>query len=330
MKPRTLFLISALGLISSYLIYNNRLNQKSEIISKTPSNTKIDSDSLEVIKKPTKKSFVTEKKILKKSRAKDSQSTLPHQLPITDPRHLALADSQGNIYPDNLTVDEDYVVAYGDIIVGESRYIQDYESGEKILKVSKPKLWPSRRIPYRIGEDITEAQKKAIINIATKLESEVQLKLTPYNPYEDKAYVFFKKGSQHCYAQVGYTGDINEVALNEGCGQGEIFHEVFHVLGFFHEQNRFDRDDYIRILWENIEEKHYSQFEKFPEESFPENFLNMAPFSFETIMLYRPTAFSQSSDYSIVTIDGEPYSVASEPTKNDYERILFLYKDVSP
>ena len=51
--------------------------------------------------------------------------------------------------------------------------------------------------------------------------------------------------------------------ISAGCGLGGAIHELGHVLGFWHEQSRPDRDTYVTILWENIVTGKEDQFQKY-------------------------------------------------------------------
>lgn len=57
-----------------------------------------------------------------------------------------------------------------------------------------------------------------------------------------------------CYSYVGRQSRGQGISLQRnGClFQSTVQHEVLHALGFHHEQVRSDRDQYVKILTENI------------------------------------------------------------------------------
>lgn len=58
-----------------------------------------------------------------------------------------------------------------------------------------------------------------------------------------------------CNSNVGRAGGAQTISLDTGCVFiNLVIHELMHCAGFFHEQCRTDRDDYVVINWSNIQE----------------------------------------------------------------------------
>merc|ERR1719436_687914 len=59
-------------------------------------------------------------------------------------------------------------------------------------------------------------------------------------------------------------GGRQDLSLGTGCASdvGTPIHEFMHALGYLHEQSRKDRDEYVTIHWENIDDSKKHNFNK--------------------------------------------------------------------
>lgn len=68
--------------------------------------------------------------------------------------------------------------------------------------------------------------------------------------------VFFSFPFKSCFSSVGNRKvGKQRLSIGKNCDRiATIEHEFLHALGFWHEQSRADRDDYVEIMWDRISE----------------------------------------------------------------------------
>ncbi|KAL6486044.1 hypothetical protein MHYP_G00054360 [Metynnis hypsauchen] len=120
-----------------------------------------------------------------------------------------------------------------------------------------------------------------------------------FKPYEgESTYISFTK-LDGCWSFVGDLQTGQNISIGERCDTKAIVeHELLHALGFYHEQSRSDRDDYVQIWWDQITEGKEHNFNKY-DDSFITD-LN-TPYDYESIMHYRPFSFNKDPDIPTIT-----------------------------
>ncbi|CAI5665732.1 high choriolytic enzyme 1 isoform X2 [Oreochromis niloticus] len=126
-----------------------------------------------------------------------------------------------------------------------------------------------------------------------------------------------------CYSYIGRRYYAQELSLQQsGCVYHDtVQHEVLHALGFNHEQTRSDRDQYIRVLWENITPGMEHNFDKI-------NTLNQGtPYDYGSVMHYHKYAFSKNNQPTLVAIPDSnvEFGYATEISQTDILRLNRLY-----
>ncbi|XP_029385692.1 high choriolytic enzyme 1 isoform X2 [Echeneis naucrates] len=148
-------------------------------------------------------------------------------------------------------------------------------------------------IPYRLSPEYSEMETKMIKNGMENIEEGTCVKFVPRTHQRDFIDIQQKAG---CWSYLGTRGGRQTVSLQSpDCLQvGVISHEFMHALGFVHEQSRFDRDNYVTIMWPNIWRDRLRNFEKFRTDNLE------LPYDYSSIMHFGMYAYSQDGEPTIL------------------------------
>ena len=318
----TALLLSSIFLAT--LIYKNYFI--AEEISEVPSEVKSKQRVLVAAKKPeisTGKSKPMKKLVISRGRTRQKSQNNSNGLKSAYKKaeDYSFVDGKGNILLEQVLVVGDKVIAHGDVVIGDYKKLKNIIENGGVLKLLRPKLWTNGIIPYTISPEL-EDMAGTVENALKAFKKIKGLRLRTRTDEEN--YLLFKLGIQDCYSFLGMQGGEQAISLTPGCREKEIRHEFMHALGFLHEQNREDRDNFVTVLWPNIPDKHHPQFKKIPGEYM---YGMNTSFDFNSIMLYPPNSFAiDLNDYTMVTIEGDPYPVnPGNLSPIDLERINTLY-----
>ncbi|KAF0315616.1 hypothetical protein K4K61_007061 [Colletotrichum sp. SAR11_59] len=213
-------------------------------------------------------------------------------------------------------------------------------SMEKRGSMAPYRLWDAAIVPY-ILEGLPHDLSDSIRGAMRQWEQSTCIRFVPKTNQE--AWVNFKKYNDGCWAQqlgAPYSGEmiVNldypnawekfiSVGTYKACLEaGTPGHELGHVIGLAHEHQRPDRDQYIRILPDRIDENHLDQFVIWPGAD------TSVPFDYNSIMLYNSKGFAKDTDWTwlvgekslkhtIETVTDKNIDPWDSPTDNDFTAV---------
>ncbi|XP_065061724.1 MAM and LDL-receptor class A domain-containing protein 1-like isoform X2 [Rhopilema esculentum] len=163
-------------------------------------------------------------------------------------------------------------------------------------------IWQDRTIPYIFNSAVPANDRTVILAAMAQYHNHTCLKFVDAtgntSAYQTYLHIIRSSG---CWSYVGrvFTGE-QRLSIGSGCGYlGIVIHELMHASGFYHEQSRYDRDEFIEILWENIGSGKEGNFAKQTAEAVQ---VFQTAYDFDSVMHYGKTAFSKNGKNTIQSI----------------------------
>uniref|UniRef100_A0A182S5U5 Metalloendopeptidase n=1 Tax=Anopheles maculatus TaxID=74869 RepID=A0A182S5U5_9DIPT len=193
----------------------------------------------------------------------------------------------------------------GDMVLDEEQMVslRDKRNG----LISQTRRWPNRIVNYYIHEpDFTPEQVQHIELGVRMLQSQSCLQFRRVTPEDTPAYIRVIGSGSGCFSSVGHTGGAQNLNLQPntvgtGCFRiGTVVHEFLHALGFYHQQSASDRDEFVDIIWDNIEAGKENNFYVYDANTVTD--FNVQ-YDYGSVMHYSATAFSVNGQRTIVPKD---------------------------
>ena len=115
---------------------------------------------------------------------------------------------------------------------------------------------------------LDDKERKVIGSAMRQFHIHTCIRFVPRN--DNGHYIKINKTGGGCYSTVGRDTSIANgqvVSLDSGCVYTDVVqHELMHAVGFWHEQSRYDRDDYVIINRDTIRPENQHNYNIFRDD----------------------------------------------------------------
>lgn len=217
----------------------------------------------------------------------------------------------------------DYAVVEGDILIGKIRSLARKRAS--ILSNVQGGLWPHGVVAFELSEDLPVSNKLATLQAITLWQKKTNVnfvELTSKNRDNYSDYISFVPVSgTTCASFVGRQKGGQVIQLAPRCNTMNTVHELGHALGLWHEQSRTDRDSYVQIVWENIDDDHRYNFNQHLTDG-----KDYGDYDYQSIMHYPANAFSKNGLNTIIPLmDNIEIGQRNHLTEKDIAAINAMY-----
>jgi hypothetical protein len=207
------------------------------------------------------------------------------------------------------------------------RALADPDPAHEAVGTEKPQPWPGGVIPYDISSLSPSEQTNALKGMQRWMDTGANIRFIPRTIEAEYVHFTGRTNAGNNTSCVGFKkgvrSDINITAFWWRQGEWMPAHELGHALGFFHEHQRWDRDQFVTIHYENIKPGRSGDYDWIAKTNWIASSL---PYDSHSIMHYRICWASKCEDQCKDGIGSSP-CVVIEPVDKAFDAVIGQWTD---